>query len=688
MSQSLKYYVYVDESVQGPHDIDYIKSMNLTGSTKICPEGSTEWTSLENLNISRRNSDMLADLSADYSSDYMPTKIGKYNIVNEIGRGGMGSVYLALDEILNRKVAVKELKIDEHKKRDSEAYSTMIRRFKKEAQILAQLNHKNIVSVFDIIEQNQNQYIIMEYLDGGNLEEKLNSQGSLQLAEAVSIIADVCLALDYIHKKSIVHRDIKPSNIVILSDGVVKLTDFGVTRDLNSATLTMDGSLVGTIAYASPEQDSRDLDGRSDIFSLGVVLYELVTGQKPFTGDTIASVLLKIATKDPVRPTEINPRIHRMLENIILKAMAKSLSQRYASAMDMHNDLMAYKAALEENNFNLLAGQKQAENIFQNSNKIDSIPPGKVQAKDIFKHSIPPGKLTMNDMVAQAKITEPPMNVTQPPTNKPLLNTSTNNKSPYTKLSINTSTNNEKAVNEVKTYDNPTKNTGNLTEKITTGNLENKLPTADIPKSEKGTQNKLKQPTKVEENKIKPYIFPGIITLLSLIAFFAGILNLFDIGLVIGTVWGMHYDYNKTNVIKPLSYILILTSIFVIFFSAKLIIPSFDNSKISTAVYYILDVLIFLISILGSYFLVKTLDALSLNKDKSKRPVSTIVRAIFTALSIILIISCTSMVTTPFIKNQFEKSKITNALTFMYKDFKPGKKLNVSTGKFGLKIGK
>ncbi|GIW22915.1 MAG: hypothetical protein KatS3mg068_1922 [Candidatus Sericytochromatia bacterium] len=282
MSSNVRYYIYLDNKVQGPHDLDIIMSMGLSGDTKVCPEGSTEWVELANLN-SRNTLD----------------KIGKYKVIQEIGRGGMGSVYLGIDEVLNRNVAIKELKTDENKKNDPEAYSTLVRRFKREAQILAQLSHKNIVAVYDIIEKNQDQYIIMEYLNGKTLEDILEQEKIIPIDRAIKYISDVCLALDYIHKRNIVHRDIKPSNIMILEDGTAKVTDFGVTRDLNSATMTNDGSLVGTIAYASPEQDSKDLDGRSDIFSLGIVLYEIVTGQKPFTGDTIAAVLLKIATKDP-----------------------------------------------------------------------------------------------------------------------------------------------------------------------------------------------------------------------------------------------------------------------------------------------------------------------------------------------------------------------------------------------------
>ena len=149
-----KYYVYIEEQVQGPHELGSLLAMNLDGETKVCPEGSTEWSSIGQL----RNS--LSNLSPS-SPDYIPPQVGKYKVLYEVGRGGMGSVYLAVDEILNRKVAIKELKIDEHKKKDADSYNTLIRRFKKEAQVLAQLNHKNIVSVFDVVEQYGNQYIIM-----------------------------------------------------------------------------------------------------------------------------------------------------------------------------------------------------------------------------------------------------------------------------------------------------------------------------------------------------------------------------------------------------------------------------------------------------------------------------------------------------------------------------------------------
>jgi len=397
MTENIKYYIYLEQNVQGPYELEEIEYMELSDDTQICPEGSTTWIELSSL--IKKEVDLKELLNLDRNKT--PTKIGKYTIVKEIGRGGMGSVYLAIDEILNRKVAIKELKVDEPRKKDKESYDGLKKRFQKEARVLAQLNNRNIVSIFDSIEDNDNQYMIMEFLDGKDLENILKEKIVFPIDEAISIVSDTCLALNYIHNKDIIHRDIKPSNIIILNNGVVKLTDFGVTRDLNSATMTMSGSLVGTIAYASPEQDSRELDGRSDIFSLGIVLYELVTGQKPFTGDTLASVLLKIATKSPTSPSVINPKVHKMLEKIIFKAIEKSIDNRYASAMDMYKDLQIYKNALETNDLTVLNCENESKpsNYFASSSKTDSIPPGKLKQQDIISNLSPSSKAKAEELL-------------------------------------------------------------------------------------------------------------------------------------------------------------------------------------------------------------------------------------------------------------------------------------------------
>lgn len=700
MSQSLKYYLYLDETVQGPHDLEYIKSMHLDGSTKICPEGSTEWASLDSINTaSSKNIDILKDFSG-YSQDYMPTKIGKYNIVNEIGRGGMGSVYLAVDELLNRKVAVKELKIDEHKRRDADNYNNMIRRFKKEAQILAQLNHKNIVSVYDIIEQNHNQYIIMEFLDGKNLEELLNEQGTFPLEKAVQVISDTCLALDYIHKKGIIHRDVKPSNIVILNDGVTKLTDFGVTRDMNSSTMTMDGSLVGTIAYASPEQDSKELDGRSDIFSLGVVLYELVTGQKPFVGETIASVLLKIATKDPVKPSELNPNVHKMLEAIIMKAMSKSLSQRYATAMDMYNDLQSYKQALQTNNAAALSGMKVNESFFS-QNKVDSIPPGKVQAKDILNQSIPPGKYNFKDFNKSNTHHTPPPN-TLPPI-KPGVNTTSGGTKVNSLLNkpANTNPDNVTVTNENHHFGMQKHTTGSLADKLPennplsiTGDLSGKLAQAEehIEASKSKKLNKKSHVAEQIEHErkeaVKRVVIPTTIIFMSLILVITGIINFTDVVLLVGATLTAYRDYNKAQVIKPLSYLMMLLTVCLVFMFFEMVVPSFDNSKISNYIYYLLDFSILLFSFIGGFFINKGMDLLSENKNKNIRPIGGVLKSIVTFLSIIAIISSTNIVNTGFVKNQLVKSKFANTLSAVLPDLKIGKKMNVSFGRYGFKISK
>jgi serine/threonine protein kinase len=460
----------------------------------------------------------------------------------------------------------------------------------------------------------------MEYLHGKNLEELLNEHKVLPIEQAVSIVADTCLALDYIHKRNIIHRDIKPSNIIILDDGVVKLTDFGVTRDMNSMTMTKDGSLVGTISYASPEQDSRELDGRSDIFSLGIVLYEILTGEKPFAGDTIASVLLKIATKEPAKPSQVNPQIHKMLENIILKALAKSLSQRYSSAIDMHNELKAYKEALASNNTQLLSGLKMSEKSVGNSGRVDSIPPGKIQAKDILSQSIPPGKILTKEMLmaqhneqidtqesVKPKITLPPLPNPNLKTEPPIINK-------VTTSSLNLS----QSITQGKLNISPEPKEENH-------EIEEKRETVEPLKTEK-TKNTSKHKSHVSEqlenerkHAIKRITVPLIGVVVIVFCFFTGIISRIETITFLSTVLLAYYEFNTAKISKFYSYILNFLYMFIIFFDLKTLTPTFQNSKISPLVYYILDLSLVLIAFIGAFFILKGLDSLTVNKNKYAR---------------------------------------------------------------------
>ncbi len=669
MNQNVKYYVYLNESVQGPHDLDNIRSMKLNGNTKICPEGSTEWVSIDSIAKPTAKTPNVANEYSNFSHDSTPTKVGKYKIINELGRGGMGAVYLAVDEVLNRKVAVKELKIDAHKKKDVDNYNTMIKRFSKEAQILAQLNQKNIVSVYDIIEQNGNQYIIMEFLDGKNLEELLNQKGHFSLDEATSIIADTALALDYIHKKNIIHRDVKPSNIIILTDGVTKLTDFGVTRDMNSS-LTMDGSLVGTIAYASPEQDSKELDGRSDIFSLGVVLYELVTGQKPFVGDTIASVLLKIATKDPTKPSDINPEIHKMLEAIILKSMAKSVSQRYATAMDMFNDLQTYRQALLSNNTALLSGMKVNESFFgQNKNETNKDNSNQNNflerpiSKDGKTSTLPPMKLNLTGVIDKH----------------------------YKDNANNAKTENhtDESNHTVEDIKIPKLMDSVLEDDVPIEEIEEQIETPKkVKKEKKKKQVRSNVSEQIEQERKKAFkkvAVPAIAIFLSLILFITGIINITDTIFISLLTLVAYRDYNDAKVIKPVSYLLMFMNTFSIFVAFKMLIPSFGKTKIQPYIFYSLDTSLIILSFVISFFMIKGLYYLSSNKNKNLRPIGSSIKSILAFLSIILIVSSTSLIKESFVGNQFKNSKFANAFSMVIPDLKLGKSLNVSFGKPVLK---
>jgi len=259
---------------------------------------------------------------------------GRYQLEERIGGGGMAIVYKAKDLLLHRQVAVKVLRpqfgVDDD----------FVNRFRREAQAVASLSHPNVVSVYDVGEDEDIHYIVMEYIDGSTLKDVINTQGALPVAEAVRIAVQVCDALDHAHQNKIIHRDIKPHNILIGSNGRVKVTDFGIARAVTAATITHTNSVLGSVHYFSPEQARGGYAAeKSDIYSLGIVLYEMVTGKLPFSGDSPITVALKHLQEPLPEPRQIRPEIPQSVENIILRALAKDPFQRYASAREMLQDL-------------------------------------------------------------------------------------------------------------------------------------------------------------------------------------------------------------------------------------------------------------------------------------------------------------------------------------------------------------
>ena len=261
----------------------------------------------------------------------------RYEILKEIGSGGMANVYLAHCRTLNRDVAVKVLKPEFANDRE------FLERFNKEAQAAAAINSPNIVNVYDVGHDGDTHYIVMEYVEGQTLKEYIDKHGMLSWQQTVDYAIQICKALDKAHKHGIVHRDIKPQNIILTSDGVLKVTDFGIARgNASNDTLNMGESTMGSVHYFSPEQARGGYtDAKSDIYSLGVVMYELITGRLPFDGDTPIAIAIKHIQQPPVNPKEYNVSIPLAVESIILKAMSKEQSKRYQSAEEMLADLYA-----------------------------------------------------------------------------------------------------------------------------------------------------------------------------------------------------------------------------------------------------------------------------------------------------------------------------------------------------------
>ena len=258
----------------------------------------------------------------------------RYEIVKSIGEGGMANVYLAVDLILNRKVAIKILRGD---LANDEKF---IRRFQREALAASSLSHPNIVEMYDVGEDNGNYYIVMEYIEGKTLKQLLKKRGHLTVGEAVDIMLQITDGMVHAHDSYIIHRDLKPQNIMIQEDGQIKITDFGIAMALNSTQLTQTNSVMGSVHYLPPEQASgKGSTIKSDIYSMGILFYELLTGVLPFKGDNAVEIALKQMKEAIPSVRKQNPNIPQSVENIIIRATAKNPKNRYNDTREMYNDL-------------------------------------------------------------------------------------------------------------------------------------------------------------------------------------------------------------------------------------------------------------------------------------------------------------------------------------------------------------
>ena len=264
----------------------------------------------------------------------------RYQIIKTIGEGGMANVYLAYDTILDRNVAVKVLR------GDLATDEKFVRRFQREALSASSLSHPNIVEVYDVGEDNGSYYIVMEYIEGKHLKQLLKKRGNLTLTEVVDVMLQVTDGMSAAHDSYIIHRDIKPQNIMILENGLIKITDFGIAMALNSTQLTQTNSVMGSVHYLPPEQASgKGATIQSDVYSMGILMYELLTGTLPFRGDNAVEIALKhIKEPFPTVRDKVN-NLPQSIENIIMRATAKNVKNRYADAKEMHDDL---KTALSD----------------------------------------------------------------------------------------------------------------------------------------------------------------------------------------------------------------------------------------------------------------------------------------------------------------------------------------------------
>lgn len=300
---------------------DRIKKLNAAGQTIVFGRPGA-----------KKEATMIMD-----KTEIKPT-LGRYEIIRELGRGAMGTVFLGKDPRINREVAIKTLRYEEI---DSEQLAEVKKRFFREAEAAGKLSHPNIVTIYDVGEDYDIAYMAMELLDGSDLTKYCRKDNLLPQEEIIRVVSCVAAALDYAHANGIVHRDIKPANIMILSNGEVKVADFGIARVM-STSRTQTGIVLGTPSYMSPEQIAgKKVDGRSDLFSLGVVLYELIAGEKPFQGESIATLMYNITASAPPSLQKLSSRIPGKMFPIVGKLLAKNVEERYQTGKSLADDLLA-----------------------------------------------------------------------------------------------------------------------------------------------------------------------------------------------------------------------------------------------------------------------------------------------------------------------------------------------------------